>query len=163
MPGFVVKKHYSPAFVLRELDLCADEITDVVITHAHHDHIGAVSYFKNAVIHISEDALNSRSGYITDDMTVKTFQDEYIITPEIKVVKWGGHAAGSSIVEIKADDVTHIIAGDECYTNDCLVSGRPTGAYYNLDKAKEFVEKFKAKNYRVHTLHDCTLKTDRLI
>jgi glyoxylase-like metal-dependent hydrolase (beta-lactamase superfamily II) len=163
MPGFVMKRFYSPAFVLRELDLCADEITDVVITHAHHDHIGAIKHFKNAVVHINEDALKSRSGYITDDMMVDTFQDEYIITPEIKVVKWGGHAAASSFVEIKADDVTHIIAGDEYYTNDCLVSGLPTGAYYNLDKAKEFVEKFKAKNYRVHTCHDSLLKTERLI
>ena len=54
MPGFVMRKFFSPAFLLRQLDITSDEIDDVVITHAHHDHIEAVKHFKNALIHISK-------------------------------------------------------------------------------------------------------------
>ena len=51
MPGFDMKKYYSPAFALRQAELSVDEITDVIITHAHHDHIEAVKHFRNAIIH----------------------------------------------------------------------------------------------------------------
>ena len=54
MPGFDMKKFYSPAFVLRKIDLSAEDITDVIITHSHHDHIEAIKYFRNAIIHITE-------------------------------------------------------------------------------------------------------------
>ena len=33
MPGFIMKKFYSPVFVLKKAGLSADEITDVIITH----------------------------------------------------------------------------------------------------------------------------------
>lgn len=163
MPGFKMKRFYSPAFVLRELDITSDEITDVVITHAHHDHIGAIKHFKNAVIHINKDALDSQSRYITDDMTVETFLDEYVIAPEIRVITRGGHAAGSSIVEIVSDGIIHILAGDECYTNDNIEKTLCTGAFFNKDRATEFVETYSDKKFLVHTCHDISLKTEKII
>lgn len=38
MPGFDMKNFCSPAFVLRQVGLCTNDITDVIITHSHHDH-----------------------------------------------------------------------------------------------------------------------------
>ena len=32
MPGFLMKRYYSPAFVLRKVGISADDITDVIIT-----------------------------------------------------------------------------------------------------------------------------------
>lgn len=163
MPGFDMKKYYSPAFVLRQADLSADEITDVIITHSHHDHIEALKHFKNAIVHITEGEYSNGKNYIFDDTTVNVFKDENIINPQIKVIKWGGHSVGSAIVEITSGDEIHILAGDECYVNECITRKTPTGTYYNFEKSKAFVEKYSNKKYRVHTCHDISLKTERII
>lgn len=163
MPGFIMKKFYSPAFVLRQVGLSADEITDVIITHSHHDHIEAVKHFRNATIHITEEEYLNGKKYISNNMSVNIFKEEYIIDPQIKVIEWGGHSAGSAIVEITDNDITHILAGDECYVNDCIVRKIPTGSYYNLDKSCEFIEKYSNRKYRVYTCHDMSLKTERII
>lgn len=163
MPGFVMKKFYSPAFVLRQMGLSADEITDVIITHAHHDHIEALSHFRNAVVHISEEEYLGGKKYIPSDMIVNVFEDKSLIDKQIKVIKWGGHSNGSAIVEITANDITHILAGDECYINNCITEKIPTGTYYDLDKSRAFVEKYSDKKYSVHTCHDIALKTEKII
>lgn len=163
MPGFVMKRYYSPAFVLRRLGVSAEDITDVIITHSHHDHIEGVKHFKNAVVHITEREYLIGKSYISEDISLNVFKDEYNIDPQIKIIEWGGHSAGSAIVEIKSRDVTHVIAGDECYVNDCITHKIPTGNYYNFDKCCEFVKKYSASKYDVHTCHDISLKTEKII
>ena len=163
MPGFIMKKFYSPVFVLKKAGLSADEITDVIITHSHHDHIEAIKHFKNAVVHITEEEYLKGKSYIPDNMSVNVFKDKYIVAPQITIIKWGGHSKGSAIVEITKKDITHVLAGDECYTNDCIDRKIPTGTYCNLDKSREFVEKYSNKKYRVHTCHDISLKTEKIL
>ena len=163
MPYFKMKKFYSPGFVLRQCDVSAEEITDVILTHAHHDHIEAVKHFKNAVVYISKAAYEKRKNHIPDDFKVSMFEKEICITPQIKVVEWGGHSEGSSVVEIETNDTTHIFAGDECYTNANVENKICTGSFYNKEKSIEFVEKYSNKKYRVHTCHDISLKTERII
>lgn len=163
IPDFQMKKFYSPSFVLRQIGLSVDEITDVIITHAHHDHIEAVNYFKNAIVYISENEYDSGKDYISDDIKVKTFKNKHIINSQIKVVEWSGHSKGSSIVEIKTNDGIHILAGDECYTNANIERKLCTGAYFNKEKSMEFIEKYSNKKYSVHTCHDISLKTERII
>jgi glyoxylase-like metal-dependent hydrolase (beta-lactamase superfamily II) len=163
MPGFEMKEFYSPAFVLRTMRLTADEITDVIITHAHHDHIEAIKHFRNAVVHITEEEYLNGKKYIPDNMPVNVFKDKYVIAPQITIIKWGGHSIGSSIVEIKMEDTIHILAGDECYTNGCIDRKIPTGCYYNLDKSRSFIKNYSNKKYRVHTCHDISLKTEKIL
>ena len=163
MPGFVMKSFYSPAFVLRQVGLSADEITDVIITHAHHDHIEALKHFKNAVVHITEEEYSSGKKYIPNNLRVNLLNETSIIDNQIKVIKWGGHSIGSAIVEITENDITHILAGDECYINNCITNRIPTGTYCNLDKSRAFVEKYSDKKYRVHTCHDISLKIEKII
>lgn len=163
MPGFVMKKYYSPAFVLRRIGLSADDITDVIITHAHHDHIEALSHFRNAVVHITEEEYLNGKRYIPQNMPVNIFKNEMFIDEQIKVIKWGGHSVGSAIVEITDKDKIHILAGDEFYVNECITRKVPTGCYHNLEKSKEFIEKYSDNKYCVHTCHDISLKTERII
>ena len=163
MPMFDMKQFYSPAFALRQVGISADEITDLIITHAHHDHIDAVRHFKNATIHICEEEYAKGQKYIPKDMTVNLFKEDFALAPSIKIVKWGGHSSGSSIVEITTNEVIHIIAGDECYTHKNITDKICTGSYYNKEKATEFVHKFSHRKYRVHTCHDISIKTERII
>ena len=163
MPGFEMKRYFSPIFVLRQMGFSSKDITDIIITHSHHDHIEAVKYFENAVIHISKSEYENAKKYIPNDFKVLIFEKEYDVTPQIKILECGGHAKGSSIVEIKTYDNIHILAGDECYTNENIKNKICTGSFFDKEKLMEFIEKYSNENYRVHTCHDISLKTERII
>ena len=163
LPSFDMRKFYSPAFILRQMDISPNDITDVILTHSHHDHIEAVKHFKNAVIHIQKDEYESGKEYILKTQKVDLFENECEITSRVKAVKWGGHSTGSAIVEIGGETVTHIIAGDECYTAENLKNKICTGLFCDKTKAVQFVEKYSDKKYCVHTCHDISLKTERII
>lgn len=40
---------------LYNINILPEDITDVIITLSHHDHIECVKYFKNSIIHIEKD------------------------------------------------------------------------------------------------------------
>ena len=87
MPGFEMKDFSSPADVLTQEGISPKEITDVVITHAHHDHIEAVRHFENAVIHITEEAYDRGKHFIPEGMTVHLIGEEYVLADGIKMIK----------------------------------------------------------------------------
>ena len=163
MPGFVMRRFYSPAFVLREVGISADEITDVIITHAHHDHVEAVKHFNNAVIHISRAEYEDGKKFMFNNTNVNIFENEYTINSQVKIIEYSGHSKGSAIVEVRTDGLIHIFAGDECYTNANIENKIRTGASINGERSYKFVEKYSSKKYCVHTCHDISLKTERII
>ncbi len=163
MPGFVMRNFRSPVCVLAEIGIKETDITDVIITHAHHDHIEALKHFTHATVHITAEQYNSGKPYIADTMTVHIVEDQDWLTEHMRVIKWGGHAVGSAIVEIQADNVTHIFAGDECYTNANVFQKVATGVSVNPEKSAEFLEKYGNGHFVIHTCHDCSLKTERII
>ena len=107
--------------------------------------------------------IKSGKNYIPENFKVLTFENEFVINPQIKIIEWGGHSKGSSIVEIKTDNFIHILAGDECYTNENIEKRICTGFFYDKEKAICFIEKYSNKKYRVHTCHDISSKTERII
>ena len=163
MPGFVMKKHYSPSFVVREADVTADEITDVIITHSHHDHIEAIKHFKNATVRIQKDEYEKGKKHIPENLSVNLFEGVYEIADGIRIVTIGGHSKGSCVVEIETDGVIVVLVGDECYSNANISQKIPTGAYHNKEKAMGFIEKYSGKEYSVLTSHDISLKTNKII
>ena len=154
MPGFVMTDFIGTVKALRNIGVKAEEITDLIITHAHHDHIECAKYFKNAVIYIQKDEYESGKGYLAENLNIRTFEEEMLICDGIKAVKIGGHSKGSSIVEIAGTDRTSIIAGDECYMRDCLAKQIPTGISYNSEKSRDFIQKYGVGEYTVFLCHD---------
>lgn len=142
MPGFDMKEFIGPIRALQNIGVLPDEITDVIITHSHHDHIECVSCFKNAVIYIQKDEYEEGRDYFNEDLNILTFDEEMEISDGIRAVKIGGHSKGSSIVEVADDRKTYIIAGDECYVKECLDKQIPTGASYNPEKSRSFIQKY---------------------
>lgn len=163
MPGFDMQDFCSPSAVLRQVGMSPENVTDVIITHAHHDHIEAVKYFKNAVVHITEREYGNGKHYIPEAIQVHVFENEYYISPNIKILEWAGHSNGSAIVEIQTDGIVHVFAGDECYTDANVAQKWCTGVYYDREKAVAFIEKYSQDGYRVHTCHDSSLKTERIV
>lgn len=142
MPGFEMTEFIGPIRALEKLQLTPEQITDVVITHAHHDHIESVTYFKNADIYIQKDEYESGRNYLAPDLKVRTFEEEIEIYPNIRCIRIGGHSKGSCIVEIKSEGKTYVITGDECYQRECLEKKIPTGTSCCPQKSREFVEKY---------------------
>src|SRR5690606_35771727 len=71
---FGVPHWISPVRMLAEIGVAAEAVTDVVLTHAHFDHMGSISQFPNAQIHIQKSellswyeaiALPKQFGYLT--------------------------------------------------------------------------------------------------
>ncbi len=152
MPGFVMENFIGPVKALENMGISAKNITDVIITHAHHDHIECVKYFKNATIYIQKDEYEIGRNYFTDDLKTKLFDDEIQICENVKAVKIGGHSKGSCIVEITTKNGKSIIAGDECYLRECLDKKIPTGCSHCIEKSREFIEKYR--EYNVLLCHD---------
>ena len=65
--GFQMSVFKKPVEVLKEYGLKPCEITDVIITHSHHDHIEAIAYYTNATIHIQKDEYDIARKYIPKD------------------------------------------------------------------------------------------------
>lgn len=155
MPGFDMRNFISPAVALKEqTGLTPNDITDVVITHSHHDHIAAVGLLKNATVHIQKDEYESGRKYIPSGFKTETFDREKIIAENVRVIKIGGHSAGSCIVEIIFEGDTYIVCGDECYSRQNLTDKIPTGASNDPEKSKAFIEQYANSRYKTLLCHD---------
>ena len=49
------KSYIRPDSILQQLNLSPKEISDIIITHPHHDHIGGISLYQNARIWMNQD------------------------------------------------------------------------------------------------------------
>lgn len=154
MPGFVMVNYERPVDVLAGYGYAPEDITDVIITHAHHDHIAAVGYYKHAVIHIQEDEYVAGKKYIPEESTVNTFEEVFRIDDNIVIRKIGGHSKGSCIVEAEHCGQCYVFAGDECYARECLTNKIPTGSSYNLKNSQAFVNTYGRDDYRVLLCHE---------
>lgn len=154
MPGFDMCDFIGPIKTLEKIGINPEDITDVIITHAHHDHIECVSCFKNAVIYIQRDEYESGKGYFSEGMNIKRFNNEMQICSGVKAVKIGGHSKGSCVVEITDNGENYIIAGDECYLRECLDKRISTGTSYCPEKSRQFIEKYGSGKYTILLCHD---------
>lgn len=154
MPGFDVKDFIGPVEALKKINISPLQITHVIITHAHHDHIQCVSEFKNAKVYIQKDEYENGKSYFNGKTEVVLFKDELCVTENVKVINSGGHSVGSSVVEITADGKTSVIVGDECYKRECLEKQIPTGAYYSREKSIGFIKKYGKGDFNVLLCHD---------
>lgn len=154
MPGFEMKDFIGPVAALEKIGIKPDDITDVIITHSHHDHIEGVSHFKDAAVYIQKDEFEDGKGYLLQNKNVITFDETFEVCKGVKIIKIGGHSKGSCIAEIKTDGKIYIICGDECYKRECITKGIPTGASYCPEKSLEFIKKYSLPKYNLLLCHD---------
>ena len=154
MPGFEMRNFIGSIEGLKRAGYFPEDITDVVITHSHHDHIECVKYFKNAVIHIQKEEYECGKNYIPEYSKINLFDEKYQINKDIKIVKIGGHSIGSCIVEFMMSGKEYVIAGDECYVRECIDKKLITGASCNKERSREFVQKYSNDKYTVLLCHN---------
>lgn len=154
MPGFDLKEFKPPAEVLESYGIKRDEITDIIITHSHHDHIDAIRHYCNANIYLHKNELHGANPYLTETSRVIVIEGDKIIFKNIQFKFVGGHSPGSGIVLIKGNDKTYTLCGDECYTKENLSLGKPTGSSFNLKNSENFVNEYRKDLYIPILFHD---------
>ena len=160
--GFPMSIFCTPTEALACASLSPDDITDVIITHAHNDHIESIRHFPQANIYIQKDEYASGKKYIPDGFKVFTFDKGCDIDGKIFIKKIGGHSPGSSIVHFEHDGKTVVLCGDECYTDRNIKEKNPTGASKCREKSNAFIEEYSKENYRVYTCHDPNIMKGRV-
>ncbi len=128
--------YVPPVEQLKRFGITSADISDVLLTHAHWDHVGGVSPFKHANIwmqrseyeflqSVLSDETPQKKGFRQEDLQkLKALEQEqrlrliagiHTLVPGITMIRSGGHTAGSQYVRVETLDGTVILAGDETY------------------------------------------------
>ena len=154
MPGFELFEFEKPVNVLEKCGVMSEEITDVVITHSHHDHIAALYNYPKAAVYINEKELPQAEKYLPDKSKAVLFRKSKKLLSNVGILCVGGHSEGSSVVLIERKGSIYVLCGDECYTSENLAERKPTGSSCSLDKCKAFVEEYSKEKYTPILFHD---------
>lgn len=148
--GFVMSLFKKPVEILMEYGVSPDDITDVIITHSHHDHVEAVRHYRNATLHIQKDEYIKAIKYIPEDFNVNLIDNEFSLSENLTVKKVAGHSAGSCIVLAE----NYVLCGDECYYEKCLTDKICTGSFCNEEASEKFISEYSKNKYIPLLFHD---------
>jgi glyoxylase-like metal-dependent hydrolase (beta-lactamase superfamily II) len=150
----------SPLRMLAEYGLRPDDITDIVITHAHFDHMGSIAQFPKARLHIQKAeilswyeyfALPRQFSYMTsiiDPDTMRTAFDASVehrltlidgdkdnVLPGLHVRFGSGHTPGQQFVILETVRGRLVVSGDCVYSRRNLRGHKNDGVYAPLNNA----------------------------
>jgi glyoxylase-like metal-dependent hydrolase (beta-lactamase superfamily II) len=153
---------------LNEAGIRPEEITDIILTHTHFDHVGTIQQFPQARVIIQKEEYESflKNGrdkkamaYLKDKKNLILFDQEYLIDSWIRVVKIGGHTIGSSIIELDTKQGKILLSGDEVYVPDNWQKKIPLGTYFHHQINKKFIESLPGEYSKIYLFHDPALVT----
>lgn len=155
MDGWDMRCMLPPDEVLRRGGIQPDSITEIVLTHRHHDHVQAVKKFPRATVYMQKDEYAALTGeYIPPGTDVRLFDEKCDICDGIRAIKIGGHSEGSCIVTVDTGVGKYVITGDEVYSPICLENKIPTGSSCNPEKSENFIRKYSRSEYTPLVSHD---------
>jgi glyoxylase-like metal-dependent hydrolase (beta-lactamase superfamily II) len=136
----------TPAEALPGLGIAADDVTAIVITHAHWDHTGNVRQFPRAQLVMTE----AEYGFWTSPLAgrrhfaahsepdeiallararaedrVTLFTGGYPLAPGIELTEVGGHTPGQLIAAVTTPDGTTVLASDALHFYEEVERDRP--------------------------------------
>ena len=153
MYGWDMEYLISPALLLRKYGLSPLDVTDVIISHPHYDHIACAKYFKNARFFMHKDSLSEGFSYLPYGAEVVTFEDELEPFENVKLIHIGGHCEGSSVILITRPAEKLLFCGDEVYSEECFIRNVGSGHPKDPDKNKAFIEKYRGDEYKKIVFH----------
>jgi glyoxylase-like metal-dependent hydrolase (beta-lactamase superfamily II) len=147
----------EPLTALEAAGVKSKDVTYLILTHAHFDHVGNVDKFPNAKIYIHRRELAWVMALPTWSVGYGPFSVEKIqrvwkqlvpldgdvveIVPGIETVYAGGHSAGSLAVCVQTKKGKVCICGDNCFLYENIEKRIPIGLTNNLYESLEFMEK----------------------
>jgi glyoxylase-like metal-dependent hydrolase (beta-lactamase superfamily II) len=142
-----------PSEALAEIGIDAATEPDVILTHAHFDHVGTLEDYKKARFHIQDEEMIHVTGR---DMTMKPFRAAYHpddvkrlidliyadrmvfhdgdveIAPGIEFILVGGHARGQAVLRVNTQRGWVVLASDAVHVFDETDFERPFAIFYDL-------------------------------
>ena len=151
--NFPMTDFIGPVTALQKQGTQPEEITDIVLTHAHHDHAHGIHHFPNATVHVEEREFENAKKYFSETTNVHVFRDECSVE-SITVRRIGGHSAGSCVAEFSMDGKNYVICGDECYLMYNIVHKIPTAKSVCPEASQAFIDKYANDDYVCLLCHD---------
>jgi glyoxylase-like metal-dependent hydrolase (beta-lactamase superfamily II) len=152
---FEVSDFMRPDSAARLAGVHSDSVTDIIVSHAHWDHMGGIDLFPNATIWMQEEEYryytgpawqpDGRSGGIdADDIrelvdrnltgTVRLVAGDSVeILPGIVVLTGARHTFASQYVMVRGDP-TYVLASDNAYLYTNLREGRAGATFLPNDR-----------------------------
>jgi glyoxylase-like metal-dependent hydrolase (beta-lactamase superfamily II) len=154
---FGIPNWISPVRMVEEMGVAAEDITDIVLSHAHFDHMGSIEKFPKAMLHLQKRELLSwielmamprQFGFLTmvldpDDIfsaldAAKQHRltllegDQDDVVPGIHVRSGPGHTFGQQFVILETSKGRVVVAGDCIYGSQNLTGTNNDGVYIPL-------------------------------
>lgn len=136
MERFDIVDYMRPDSAVRLAGVAPEAVTDVIISHAHWDHMGGIDLFPNATLHIQRDEMayyageawqeGGRHGGIDEADIVELVRrnmagqvrlvdgDDVEVLPGIRVYTGARHTFASQYIRV-GGDTPFVLASDNCY------------------------------------------------
>lgn len=167
--GMECRADKTPEEILAEKGLTPEEITKVIFTHLHWDHIGSIEKFVNAVFYCQESelacAIHPAKGVIgyNEALSEKlagiqgrfvTVKGDAELFPGVRVIRTGGHSVGSQAVIVDTEYGKLAMPGDNIARWRNLEERIPAGLVVDLQEAIESVDKIRVASDIILPSHD---------
>jgi glyoxylase-like metal-dependent hydrolase (beta-lactamase superfamily II) len=154
---FGIPEWISPLRLLHELEIKPDQVADIVLSHAHFDHMGSIDQYPNANLYLQKKellswieamALPPRFGYLTSILDTADIRsaldaadehrlhllegDRDNVLPGIHVREGHGHTLGQQYVVVETASGRYVVAGDCIYSSRNLLGINKDGIYAPL-------------------------------
>ncbi len=147
----------EPLSALAAAGIKPDDVTHVILTHAHFDHVGNIDKFPRAKIFIHRRELawvmalppwSVGYGPFAVEKLQRVWRqlvpldgDVVEVLPGIQTVYAGGHSAGSLAVCVKTGKADVCLCGDNCFLYENIEKNIPIGLTNDLYESMAFMEK----------------------
>jgi glyoxylase-like metal-dependent hydrolase (beta-lactamase superfamily II) len=142
----VARKNYlRPDLVLKKINLSPSDISDIIMTHPHNDHIGGISLFPNAKVWMQKDDFDYFVGEAWEENgTSKGFEKNDVrniiernLEGKLKLVKGDNIEIMPGIRVFIGSKHTfenlYLLVNSNSKTNKILIASDAIWFYYNLD------------------------------
>ena len=158
---------------LQARDLTPDDIDIIILTHMHWDHCQNTDLFKNARVVVNPTEIDYARNPNPWDLAVAAGMADLMRTMKIDVVSEGdtivegvsvletpGHTKGHMSVLAEVDGEKVLLAGDALPESGAVARGMPYNIFWDLEDAKESVEKMVASSRVFYPGHDRPFRVD---
>lgn len=167
--GISLKDH------LLRLDIDASKVDNVIITHAHYDHLSGVSAVPIANIYITElafrsaiDPQNPNAKYLAEaaDFLNQQYQKHKVfftkdgesVSPGLKVIHANAHTAGDQLVSLQNAYGNYLFTGDALFLRENVTRDLPIGFGNDSTGAEKVLDICKNYDGHIMTGHDLACK-----